>query len=124
MRLRARVVTRLVALFAAALFGGPAQALAQPPAPAPQPPPAAQQPAPSQEAPPARIKVAVDVVAVDVQVIDRTGQPVPNLGPEKFTVTINGKRRRVISAEQIGSESGDARAMPAPGSAAAAVPAA
>ena len=54
--------------------------------------------------PPPRIRVSVDVVAVDVQVIDSTGRPVPNLGPEKFSVTINGRRRRVVSAEQIGSD--------------------
>lgn len=60
-----------------------------------------------QEAPPPRIRVAVDVVAVDVQVIDRTGRPVPSLGPDAFTVTINGRRRRVVSAEQIRSDIGD-----------------
>ena len=43
-----------------------------------------------------RIRVSVDVVAVDVQVLDSTGRPVPNLGPEKFSVTINGRRRRVV----------------------------
>jgi VWFA-related protein len=57
-----------------------------------------------QEPAPGRIRVAVDVVAVDVQVLDRSGRPVPGLGPEKFTVTINGRRRRVVSAEQIGSD--------------------
>src|SRR5215218_9428467 len=56
------------------------------------------------QTPPPRIRVSVDVVAVDVQVIDRSGRPVPNLGPEKFAVTINGRRRRVVSAEQIGSD--------------------
>ncbi len=56
---------------------------------------------------PAPIRVAVDVVAVDVQVIDRAGRPVPDLGPEKFSVTINGRRRRVVSAERIGSDADD-----------------
>jgi VWFA-related protein len=60
-----------------------------------------------QETPPRRIRVAVDVVAVDVQVIDRTGRPVPSLGPDAFTVTINGRRRRVVSAEQIRSDTAD-----------------
>jgi VWFA-related protein len=55
---------------------------------------------------PAPIRVTVDVVAVDVQVIDRNGRPVPDLGPDKFTVTINGRRRRVVSAERIASDSG------------------
>jgi VWFA-related protein len=61
-----------------------------------------------------RIKVGVDVVAVDVQVIDKAGRPVPDLGPEKFTVTINGKRRRVLSAEQVGTEGGVLDGAPAP----------
>jgi len=62
---------------------------------------------PAQEQAPGRIRVSVDVVAVDVQVIDRSGRPVPSLGPEKFTVTINGRRRRVVSAEQIRSDFAD-----------------
>jgi len=111
MRLRARVVTRLGALFVAAvLFGGATPAFAR------------QNSSSSQDSQAGRIKVAVDVVAVDVQIIDKTGQPVPNLGPEKFNVTINGKKRRVISAEQIDSQTGDMRAAPAPGSAASTVP--
>ena len=61
----------------------------------------------AQEQPPPRIRVTVDVIPVDVQVIDRTGRPVPNLGPEKFTVTINGRRRRILSAEQIRTDSVD-----------------
>ena len=61
---------------------------------------------PDQEAP-KPFRVSVDVVAVDVQAIDREGKPVPDLGPEKFTVTINGRRRRVVSAERIGID--DAR---------------
>lgn len=56
---------------------------------------------------PAPIRVSVDVVAVDVQVIDREGRPVPDLGPEKFSVTINGRRRRVVSAERISSDVGE-----------------
>jgi VWFA-related protein len=54
---------------------------------------------------PAPIRVSIDVVAVDVQVIDKAGRPVPDLGPEKFSVTINGRRRRVVTAERIGSDS-------------------
>ncbi len=65
---------------------------------------------------PPRIRVSVDVVAVDVQVIDSTGRPVANLGPEKFSVTINGRRRRVVSAEQVGSDGPGAagEGVPAP----------
>jgi VWFA-related protein len=69
-----------------------------------------------------RIRVTVEVVPVDVQVIDRTGQPVPALGPEKFTVTINGKRRRVVSAEQIRTDTNDEGALPASGSPASMTP--
>ena len=58
---------------------------------------------PDQDAP-TPFRVSVDVVAVDVQVIDKEGRPVPDLGPEKFNVTINGRRRRVVSAERIGTE--------------------
>src|SRR5215510_14132506 len=47
----------------------------------------------------------LDVIAVDVQVVDRDGAPVPGLGPDKFDVTINGHRRRVLSAELIESRS-------------------
>lgn len=46
---------------------------------------------------------SLDVIAVDVQVVDRDGAPVPGLGPDKFEVTINGRRRRVLSAELIES---------------------
>ena len=47
----------------------------------------------------------LDVIAVDVQVVDRNGTPVSGLGPDKFDVTINGRRRRVLSAELIESRS-------------------
>ena len=65
---------------------------------------------------PQRIRVSVDVIPVDVQVLDRTGQPVTALGPEKFSVTINGKRRRVVSAEQIRTDANDEGATSASGS--------
>jgi VWFA-related protein len=46
---------------------------------------------------------SVDLIAVDVQVIDKSGQPVANLDPSQFEVSINGQRRRVVSAEFIKS---------------------
>ena len=96
-------MSRVAAPLVAALLGGSVTlALAQPQ---------------TQEPPPGRIRVAVDVIAVDVQVIDRTGRPVPNMGPEKFTVTINGRRRRIVSAEQIASDAGEGAAASASGSA-------
>lgn len=43
-------------------------------------------------------RAGVDLIAVDAQVTDRTGQPVPTLGPSDFEVTLNGRTRRVVSA--------------------------
>jgi VWFA-related protein len=44
-------------------------------------------------------RTGVELVAVDVGVVDRQGQPVRGLGPGDFTVTVAGQPRRVISAE-------------------------
>src|SRR5215831_16738654 len=54
---------------------------------------------------PPTFRSGLDVIAFDVHVIDRNGEPVPGLGPDKFDVTINGRRRRVLSAELIESRS-------------------
>jgi len=43
----------------------------------------------------------VDVIAVDVQVVDRTGQPIRRLAADRFDVEINGRRRRVVSVDFI-----------------------
>jgi VWFA-related protein len=40
---------------------------------------------------------SVDLIAVDVQVIDRSGHPVLALGAEDFEVTLDGRRRPVVS---------------------------
>src|SRR5262245_51791221 len=75
-----RAVTRRVAPLLALLAtcsAAPTQAGQSQPSQDPQP------------AQPPRIRVSVDVIPVDVQVLDKTGHPVPNLGPEKFSVTIN-----------------------------------
>ena len=63
-----------------------------------QQPEARQQPAPT-------FRSTLDVIAVDVQVVDRNGAPVAGLAPDKFDVTINGHRRRVLSAELVESRS-------------------
>ena len=57
---------------------------------------------------------AVDLIAVDVQVVDRDGYPVASLRPQDFEVSINGRRRRVASADfvQITSVEGTAPARP------------
>jgi VWFA-related protein len=46
-------------------------------------------------------RAGVDLVAVDTQVIDRDGQPINNLAPANFEVWINGRARRVVSADLI-----------------------
>jgi VWFA-related protein len=49
----------------------------------------------------ATFRATVDLVAVDVQVVDKEGRPIPNLGPDKFEVLIDGRRRRVVSADFV-----------------------
>jgi VWFA-related protein len=57
----------------------------------------------------------VDVIAVDVQVVDGDGNPIGRIGPESFTVTINGQRRKVVSAQFIAQQPNAADpAEPAP----------
>jgi VWFA-related protein len=46
---------------------------------------------------PPTFKSGVDLVAVDVNVIDRNGQPVAGLTAEQFELTVDGKPRRVAS---------------------------
>ena len=85
MRKRLTPLTAVFILTAATLFaGGPQDAT---------------------QKPQTTFRSGLDVIAVDVQVIDRNGVPVPGLGPDKFEVTINGRRRRVLSAELIESRS-------------------
>jgi VWFA-related protein len=55
----------------------------------------------AQQAP--TFRAATDVIAVDVQVVDGEGQPVEGLTPDLFNVTINGSRRRVLSAALVGT---------------------
>jgi VWFA-related protein len=43
----------------------------------------------------------VDVIAVDVQVVDGDGNPIGRIGPDAFQVSINGQRRKVVSAQFI-----------------------
>lgn len=43
----------------------------------------------------------VDVIAVDVQVVDGDGNPIGRIGPDSFQVSINGQRRKVVSAQFI-----------------------
>lgn len=56
--------------------------------------------APQDQAPP-RIKSGVEVLAVDVQVVDKQGYAFQRLGPDDFEVTIDGRRRRVLSVDLV-----------------------
>jgi VWFA-related protein len=56
-------------------------------------------------------RAAVDLIAVDVQVIDKDGTPIRALAPGDFDVTIGGHRRRVVSADFIESTAVDGRAL-------------
>ncbi|ODS53701.1 MAG: hypothetical protein ABS36_13850 [Acidobacteria bacterium SCN 69-37] len=56
-------------------------------------------------------RAGVDVISVDVQVIDSDGQPVAGLAPDAFEVTVDGRRRRVLSADFVDTRSS---AVPAP----------
>jgi VWFA-related protein len=91
-----------LAILAAALLASAAPATAAPAAQAAQ-------------TPPPRFRTGVDLIAVDVQVIDRDGHPIADLGPDKFDVRINGRRRRVVTAELIRPETGLGPARPAAG---------
>jgi VWFA-related protein len=46
-------------------------------------------------------RAAVDLIAVDVQVVDADGRPISTLDRERFEVTIDGRKRRVASADLI-----------------------
>ena len=46
-------------------------------------------------------KAGVELTSVDVGVVDAQGRPVADLGPEDFVVQIDGRARRVVSAEWI-----------------------
>jgi VWFA-related protein len=43
----------------------------------------------------------VDLIAVDVQVVDSEGNPISQIGPQRFEVSINGQKRKVVSAEFV-----------------------
>src|SRR3954451_20564438 len=58
----------------------------------------AQQSAPEQV--PA-FRTGVEAVSVDVGVVDKQGQPVRDLTPADFRVTVAGRARRVITAEFV-----------------------
>jgi VWFA-related protein len=44
---------------------------------------------------------AAETLEIDVQVVDRDGQPMAGITPDKFNVEVNGRRRRVVAARQV-----------------------
>src|SRR5436190_20183072 len=53
------------------------------------------------QAPATTFRSNIDLVPVDVNVLDRNGRPVADLRPEDFTLTVDGKARRIGSAQFI-----------------------
>jgi VWFA-related protein len=43
----------------------------------------------------------IDVAALDVNVVDKDGRPIRDLRPEEFEVTVDGRLRRVVSAQFV-----------------------
>jgi VWFA-related protein len=43
----------------------------------------------------------VDLIAVDVAIVDKNGNPITGVRPDQFDVTVDGKARRVVSAEFV-----------------------
>ncbi len=75
------------------LLEGWPTAQAQPPQTPPQTP---------TQAPQAPVfRSTVDVVAIDVQVVDRSGEPLKGLAPTDFEVSIDGKPRQIVSVDMI-----------------------
>jgi VWFA-related protein len=62
--------------------------------------------APAQEPQKPTFTSGVELVMIDAQVVDRKGMPIVGLKPPQFQVTIDGKRRNVVSAEFIDAATG------------------
>ena len=56
----------------------------------------------------------VDLVTVDATVLAGDGSPIDNLGPDDFTLDVDGRRRRVVSAQFVSQAARDSRAIPLP----------
>src|SRR5687767_11261122 len=84
---------KTITLAAAALVLLEGWLFAQSPAqPQSQDPPAPQAPV---------FRATVDVVRIDVQVVDRSGEPLKGLTPEDFQVSIDGKPRQIVSVDLV-----------------------
>src|SRR5262245_19593409 len=65
--------------------------------PPPQTPPQQGQ----QQQPSTTFRSAVDLVPVDVNVVDGDGRPITGLEVDDFTLTVDGKPRRLVSAQYV-----------------------
>src|SRR4051812_6192856 len=65
--------------------------------------------APGQQQPPT-FRAGIDLIAVDVQVVNRSGEPIPSIQPDRFSVTIDGRQRKVISADVVRHSEGEVSA--------------
>ena len=63
--------------------------------------PAAQQPPQGQQPPTTTFRSAVDLVPVDVNVVDNDGRPITGLEVGDFTLNVDGKPRRLVSAQYV-----------------------
>jgi len=61
---------------------------------------------------PASFRSSVDVIAVDVHVLGDDGRPVPDLRPDEFIVTVDGRPRTVHSADFVTSRTTTATPEP------------
>src|SRR5262245_21926591 len=57
-------------------------------------------PAPAAQ-PPQTFKSSVDLVPVDVNVVDRDGRPIADLTAQDFSLKVDGKPRRIASAQFV-----------------------
>ena len=62
---------------------------------------AGQDPARPPDPQPKPFRSSVDLVPVDVNVVDRTGRPVADLTPQDFALKVDGKPRRIATAQFI-----------------------
>ncbi len=54
-----------------------------------------------EQQPAVTFRAGVELVAVDASVVDRQGRPVRGLGPEDFTLTVDGRPRRIVSVQFV-----------------------
>ena len=67
----------------------------------------------AQQRPRATFKSSVDLVPVDVSVVDKSGKPIADLTADDFALTIDGRPRKVISAQFFSAQPGvDAQSAP------------